>query len=101
MPTPPPGPNNEATPIVLRNIRIAALPANRPALAGTGATPTFSMVLDWDGPPAGRYAVETSSDLARWTEVPITVGGSSAGRFRGQGLLPPGNAAFFRIRLLP
>ena len=101
VPTPPPGPNNEATPIVLRNIRIAALPANRPALAGTGATPTFSMVLDWDGPPAGRYAVETSSDLARWTEVPITVGGSSAGRFRGQGLLPPGNAAFFRIRLLP
>lgn len=61
----------------------------------------WEVVLEWSGPAALAYRVESSGDLMTWQEEVAVVIPVAAGRFRVRCTTPNPENQFYRVRLMP
>jgi hypothetical protein len=88
-----------ATGLQLRVVELAEPTGSiRPASQAAAA---WHIVLEWQGPPAGRYVIESSVDLLAWVAEEAEVLLAEDGRFRARCVAPQPGAGYYRVRQLP
>lgn len=65
------------------------------------AAAVWHVVLEWQGPSAGRYVIESSTDMVAWAAEEAEVLLAEDGRFRARCAAPQPGAGFYRVRQLP
>jgi hypothetical protein len=83
----------------LRLVEVTA-PSGSGRRAGP-ATEGWEVVLEWNGPAASRYVVESSSDLLNWRAETSTAEATAGQSFRVRCVAPSPEAHFYRVRILP
>jgi hypothetical protein len=88
------------SPMILKRIEISGGSTSKAKLGEIAAAPRV-VTLDWTGPDAGNFLIESSADLIHWDAERAQISHIAPGQFRAVCDLPGESARFYRVINLP